>query len=215
MNLTPFSLATVLTESVLKSDETLQDAADLIWAHPQVLAELRQLLDVLSDRVEHVQQPLSTHPDVPLCVHARYTRREMLAAFANGSGLKVPEWREGARWLADARVDLLAFTLDKTSGHFSPTTRYRDYAISPTLLHWESQSGTRETSETGQRYQTHEGNGSVVLPFTRLTTDDRAFWLLGPATYVSHEGEKPMAITWRLAHELPGDLFATFGAAVA
>src|SRR5690606_34457798 len=29
-------LATVLTESVLKSDETLQDAADLIWAHPQV-----------------------------------------------------------------------------------------------------------------------------------------------------------------------------------
>lgn len=208
-------LATVLTESVLKSDETLQDAADLIWAHPQVLAELRQLLDVLSDRVEHVQQPLSTHSDVPLCVHARYTRREMLAAFANGDDLKLPEWREGARWIAGARVDLLAFTLDKTSGHFSPTTRYRDYAISPTLLHWESQSGTRETSETGQRYQTHEAQGSVVLPFARLTTDDRAFWLLGPATYVSHEGERPMAITWRLSSKLPGDLFARFGAAVA
>lgn len=208
-------LATVLTESVLKSEETLQEAADLIWEHPQVLAELRQLVDVLSVRVDHVQQPLSTYPDVPLCVHARYTRRETLAAFASGDGLKVPEWREGVRWLPEARVDLLAFTLDKTSGHFSPTTRYRDYAISPTLLHWESQSGTRETSETGQRYQTHETNGSMVLPLARLSTDDRAFWLLGPATYVSHENERPMAITWRLAHQLPGDLFARFGAAVS
>src|SRR5690606_32990092 len=208
-------LATVLTESVLKSDETLQEAADLIWAHPQVLAELRQLMDVLSDRVEHVQQSLSTHPDVPLCVHARYTRRETLAAFANGRDLKVPEWREGVRWLPEAQVDLLAFTLDKTSGHFSPTTRYRDYAISPTLLHWESQSGTRETSETGQRYQIHQANGSVVLPFARLRTEERAFWLLGPATYLSHEGERPMAITWRLAHKLPGDLFASFSAAVS
>lgn len=208
-------LATVLTEAVLKSDETLQEAADLIWAHPQVLAELRQLLDVLADRVEHVQKPLSTHPDVPLRVHARYTRREALAAFASGDALKVPEWREGVRWLPEARVDLLAFTLDKTSGRFSPTTRYRDYAISPTLLHWESQSGTREASETGQRYQTHESNGSVVLPFARLTTDDRAFWLLGPATYVTHEGERPMALTWRLSHQLPGDLFANFSAAVS
>ncbi|MEN1928447.1 DUF3427 domain-containing protein [Luteimonas sp. MJ250] len=208
-------LATVLTETVLKSDETLQEAADLIWAHPQVLAELCQLLEVLADRVEHVQQPLSTHPDVPLCVHARYTRREALAAFASLGELKVPEWREGVRWLAEARVDLLAFTLDKTSGHFSPTTRYRDYAISETLLHWESQSGTRETSETGQRYQTHEKNGSAVLPFARLTSDQRAFWLLGPATYVSHEGERPLAITWRLSHGLPGDLFASFGAAIS
>ncbi len=31
------------------------------------------------------------------------------------------------------------FTLDKSDGDFSPTTRYRDYAISPTLIHWESQ----------------------------------------------------------------------------
>lgn len=139
----------------------------------------------------------------------------MLAAFASGDDLKVSEWREGARWIAESRVDLLAFTLDKTSGHFSPTTCYRDYAISPRLLHWESQSGTRETSETGKRYQTHETNGSAVLPFARLKTDDRASWLLGPTTYVSHEGERPMAITWHLSNELPGDLFASFGAAVS
>lgn len=57
--------------------------------------------------------------------------------------------------------------------------------------------------------------GAAVMLFARLRTDDRAFWFLGPATYVRHEGELPMAITWRLAHPLPGDLFATFAAAVA
>ena len=51
--------------------------------------------------------------------------------------------------------------------------------------------------------------------FARLRSDERAFWFLGPASYVKHEGERPMAITWRLTHSLPGDLFAQFAAAVA
>ncbi|KGM57829.1 helicase [Lysobacter arseniciresistens ZS79] len=208
-------LATVLTESVRAVDESLDDAASLIWKHPQVLQELNELMQVLAQRIDHVQTPLSTHPEVPLYVHARYTRREILAAFGDGENLKVPEWREGVRWLPDAQVDLLAFTLDKASGHFSPTTRYRDYAISRELIHWESQSGTRADSDTGLRYQQHEVNGSSVLPFARLITEDRAFWLLGPASYVNHEGDRPMGITWRLLHELPGDLYARFAAAVS
>ena len=154
--------------------------------------------------------PLASHPDVPLQVHARYTRREILAAFADGVRLKTPEWREGARWLADEKVDLLASTLDKSSGHFSPTTRYRDYTISRELMHWESQSTTRADSETGRRYQDHVARGSTVLAFVRLTTDDRAFWLLGPAIYQSHEGERPMAVIWRLQVPLSGDMFAAF-----
>lgn len=38
----------------------------------------------------------------------------------------------------------------------------------------------------------------------------RAF---GPASYVRHESELPMAITWRLHHPLPGDLYAKLRAA--
>ena len=208
-------LASVLTESVDVEGGSLDAAASLIWKHPQILVELDQLLEVLADQIDHVQAPLSTHPDVPLYVHARYTRREILAAFSDGTSLKLPEWREGVRWLPDAKVDLLAFTLDKASEHFSPTTRYRDYALSRELIHWESQSGTRGDSDAGQRYQRHKANGSDVLPFARLTVDDRAFWLLGPATYVSHEGERPMGIMWRLDHPLPGDLYARFAAAVS
>lgn len=114
-----------------------------------------------------------------------------------------------------ANADLLAFTLDKSRGAFSPTTRYRDYAISPSLIHWESQSTTRADSETGLRYRNHERVGRSIMLFTRLRADDRAFWFLGPATYRGHVGEKPMAITWELHTPLPGDLYQSFAAAVA
>jgi superfamily II DNA or RNA helicase/HKD family nuclease len=193
----------------------LQEGADLLWAHPQVRAELRELLDYLGAGIPHLGRPLEEPAGVPLRVHARYTRLEILAACGVGSGAKVQRWREGVYFAQDVPADLLAFTLDKTKGQFSPSTRYRDYAISRELIHWESQSMTRETSDTGSRYQRHRQRGSHVLLFARLNVDERAFFFLGPATYVRHEGEQPMAVTWRLHHPLPGDLFQAFAAAVA
>ena len=152
---------------------------------------------------------------VPLLVHARYTRDEILAGFGIGTNARVMPWQAGVYWAQQAKADLFAFTLDKTSGQFSATTRYRDYAISRDLIHWESQNATRADGETGTRYQRHEQMGTSIMLFARLRADERAFWFLGPATYVKHEREAPMAITWRLRHPLPGDLFEQFAAAVA
>jgi superfamily II DNA or RNA helicase len=207
-----------VTEKALASKDnkaSLQDGCTLLWAHPQVCWELVELLDVLSARIDHVHRNLSTHPDVPLQVHGRYSRIEILGAFGVGVGAKLASWQTGVYWASEERADLLAFTLDKTSGQFSPTTRYRDYAISRDLIHWESQSVTRADSETGVRYQKHVALGSSVMLFARLNSADRAFWFLGPATYLRHESELPMAVTWSLQSRLPGDLFATFAAAVA
>jgi hypothetical protein len=204
-----------LVSGAATKDTSLQEGTSLLWNHPQVLSELLDLLEVLAARMEHVATPLSTHPEVPLEVHARYTRVEILAAFGVGEGARVAPWQTGVYWAPGARADLLAFTLDKTTGQFSPTTRYRDYAISPDLIHWESQSVTRADSDTGRRYQHHVKAGSSVMLFTRHRSDERAFYFLGPAVYVKHESELPMAITWRLQHSLPGDLFAAFAVAVA
>jgi hypothetical protein len=57
--------------------------------------------------------------------------------------------------------------------------------------------------------------GSQILLFARLNTAERAFLFLGPGSYVSHVGETPMAVTWRLCVPLPGDVFQAFAAAVA
>jgi Domain of unknown function (DUF3427) len=202
------SLATPTTPA------SLAEGLAHLWEHAQIRSELLELFELLPARVDHVHAPINIE-DVPLVVHARYTRPEILAAFNVGAGSKSRPWREGVLWDAASGSDLLAFTLDKSAGSFSPTTRYRDYAVSPELIHWESQSGTSLDSNTGRRYISQANEGTNVVLFARLSTLDRAFWCLGPATYVSHEGERPIAITWRLDSRLPGDLFAEFAAAVA
>ena len=208
-------LVASLGDQVLAKDQSLQEAVDLVWSHRQVCAELAQLLVELDERVDHLHGPLDRHPDVPLQVHARYSRIEIMAAFGIGTAARVAPWQTGVYEAKGADAELLAFTLDKSSGAFSPTTRYRDYAISPTLVHWESQSMTRADSDTGLRYRNHQRDGRSIMLFTRLRADDRAFWFLGPATYRGHVGEKPMAITWELDTPLPGDLYQAFAAAVA
>ena len=51
-----------------------------------------------------------------------------------------------------------------------------------------------------------------MLIFCRLDHkgeyDTSPYVLLGPATYASHEGERPIAITWRLEHAMPATFFA-------
>lgn len=208
-------LVAVVADQALEKASGLQDAAELLWGHPQVRAELREVLTILSERIDHIHSPLASHPDVPLQVHARYSRLEIIAAMGIGESAKVAPWQTGVRKAERERAEIFAFTLDKSSGDFSPTTRYRDYAISRSLIHWESQSVTRADSPTGLGYQNHVRDGRSILLFARLRADDRAFWFLGPATYRGHVGEKPMAITWELEHALPGDLYSAFAAAVA
>lgn len=204
-----------LADQVVTTSTSLDDAVSLVWEHPQILTEVAELATVLGSRIGHVHAPLVTHPDSPLQVHARYSRIEILTALGLVSGARAFSWQAGVFDAKPADADLLTFTLDKTTGGFSPTTRYRDYAISPSLIHWESQASTRATSATGLRYQHHERLGRAILLFARLRTTDRAFWFLGPATYRGHVGERPMAITWELHTPLPGDLYQAFGAAVA
>jgi hypothetical protein len=190
------------------------DAVEQVWAHPQVRAELVEVLQLLRARVPYLDHPLGV-PDVPLALHSRYTRTEILAAFGVGEGARPQTWQTGVWWEPRSRTDLFAFTLDKSVGGFSPTTRYRDYAISPDLIHWESQSATAADSATGQRYVRQREEGTSVILFARLRTTDRAFWCLGPATYVKHEGERPIAFVWKLQRRLPAELYTSFAAAVA
>src|SRR6478672_11666101 len=151
----------------------------------------------------------------PLRVHARYTREEAVTAldYVAIDGRKPNSFREGVLFSAAANADAFFVTLNKSEADYSPTTMYRDYAISPTLFHWESQSGTTVSSKTGQRYLNHERQGTHVLLFVRESkvTDlggGAPYLFLGEASYVEHRGERPIAITWRLRTPMPADHFA-------
>jgi hypothetical protein len=198
----------------LSSSADFAEAVDEVWSYAQARAELLEVLDMLQERVPYLGYALGL-PDVPLAQHCRYTRTEILTAFDIGMGAKPPTWQTGVWWDPQSETDLFAFTLDKSVGGFSPTTRYRDYAISPDTIRWESQSATAADSPAGQRYISQREAGTNVVLFARLRTTDRAFWCLGPASYVSHEGERPIAFVWRLERRLPAELYTAFAAVAA
>ena len=187
-----------------------------LWADPRALQELRALLPVLREAIDHQAFPLTEVPGVPLQVHCHYSLSEILAAFGVLTCDKPHRIREGVYYHEDSGCDLFFVTIQKNEKDYSPSTLYRDYAISPTLFHWESQSTTRADSTTGLRYQSHRGDGGRALFFVRETSKDerretRPYLFLGPAEYVRHEGERPMGVTWRLRVEVPGAVFEKLG----
>jgi hypothetical protein len=153
---------------------------------------------VLDEAAEFTPRPLSAHfADVPLWTHCRYSTEELLAATGQATLERVPSSdMAGVRYVQDLRTDVLTFTLQKSEREYSPTTLYRDYAISLELIHWESQSTTSLASPTGQRYLNQRRDGSHVLLFARETKNAEtgsagAYLCLGEADYVSHRLNAP------------------------
>ncbi len=182
------------------------------WSHVPLRAELAQLLEVIGQEVAFVSFPLAGFPDVPLQIHGRYTRDEILAALGVTHPDAPREWREGVRRVESERLDLLAVTIEKVASRFSPTTMYRDRPMSPALFQWESQSTTSIDSPTGRRYIGHQESGDRIWLFCRETDQSArretlTFMFLGPVRHVSHRGSKPIEILWRLEHPMPAEFY--------
>ncbi|MGN6131412.1 MAG: DUF3427 domain-containing protein, partial [Nocardioidaceae bacterium] len=136
-----------------------------------VREELSAVVDLAFDATRHRAVELNgALSQLPLRVHARYQREEVLAALGYASQQRRPNsFREGVLFEPEHNVDAFFVTLKKSEADYSPTTMYQDYPISPTLFHWESQSTTSVNSRTGQRYL----NGtSTVLLFVRGQKQD-------------------------------------------
>ena len=194
--------------------ESYGDGLGALGREVATRSEIAEVVDYAYSASRRLPMELGGHlADIPLKVHARYQREEILA----GSGLsrKPSTMREGVWYSAERNIDVFFVTLTKSEADYSPTTMYADYPISPTLFHWESQSTTSVVSKTGQRYLT--GSSTVLLFVRQKQTDEfgtAPYLFLGPATYVTHSGDRPIAITWKLEHPMPAE-FYNVAAAVA
>ena len=188
-------------------------SSDEVWDNlyaladsPVLLGELIELLKYRFDRIDFIDAPVDVGFDCPLDLYCTYTRDQLLLAL---DFLKPSTVREGVKWLPDQNLDVFFITLNKADKDYSPTTMYNDYSINEWLFHMQSQSTTAEYSLTGQRYIHHKERGSRVLLFVREFKEDRltggaeAYTYLGTASYVKHEGSKPMNITWKLDAPIP------------
>ena len=164
--------------------------------------EFDELLEVLNRTVGIHRDEDFCREDWPLSLHRSYTLDEILTAVGHKEFGSKKRMSEGVLWIPDAATELLIVKLDKSEKRFSPTIRYRDYAISSTLFHWQSQSRTKSDSMVGLRYQNHMRLGVRILLFVQGSIGG-PYVFLGDAQYVSHYGEKPMNITWQLKNALP------------
>ena len=90
----------------------------------------------------------------------------------------------------------------------SPTTRYRDYAISRDRFHWETQAIASVTRPSGRRYI---GPDLTISFFLFVRTDkESAYAFLGRVRHVSHSGDRPIGITWQLEQPMPAALYERY-----
>jgi hypothetical protein len=169
------------------------------------------LLLALDARSRTPAAPSVLPPEIPLTPHARYSREEVVAALGYAEGVKPKVTQGGILWIPESRSDVFFIDLQKSERDYSPTTMYRDYAINRELFHWESQSRQTPAQPTVQRYIGHHERGTRVLLFVRerkkFELGTQPFTFLGPANYVEHRGERPVAFTWRLASPMPEEMF--------
>jgi superfamily II DNA or RNA helicase/HKD family nuclease len=180
--------------------------------------ELRSVVDIAFEAARHETPRLpGSLAELPLRVHARYQREEILAGldYAN-LDRKPTSMMQGVAYVSSLNVDILFITCKKSEADYSPTTMYRDYPISPNLFHWESQSTTSLASPTGQRYV---NGSSTVLLFAREEPNDEfgtaPYLFLGQGRHVKHSGERPIAITWELTVPMPTDFFTAASVAAS
>lgn len=193
------------TRPVAEIDEALRE----LWALPDLRQELSELLAELDDRRRRPTVPLD---GTPFHVHATYARDEVSAGLLETRKGKLLRTQSGVYRKNDAKTEYIFVTLIKDEKHFTPTTLFHDYPMSPTRFHWETQAAVREQSTPGVRYVQHVAQGWQFILFVReRTKDDRGvtmpYLCLGPIRYVSHEGEKPMQIIWELERAMPPEFF--------
>jgi superfamily II DNA or RNA helicase len=202
---------TMMLAHVLFPTGTDEDNARARLSQMRSSLVAREIADVLRILIKNRPRTVIElpSPEIPLNIHATYSRPEILAAF--GRPVTGKE-REGALFVKESNADVAFVTLNKTTEHFSAQTMYADTALSAYIFQWESQVKVSEGSPTGKRYVHHLELGSTFHLFVRDWPEDpetkktMPFMYFGPAKYLSHEGSRPMRIRWHLNYPIPTDV---------
>jgi superfamily II DNA or RNA helicase/HKD family nuclease len=181
---------------------------DRLARYPELRRELTELADFLDARGPVRWRPIPGTLGAPLCLHAGYKLWEILAGVGHWTEFRRPPHQSGVLQLTDRRAELLLVTLDKSKG-FGETVSYHDYALSPTLFHWQSQNAAAPTTSAGQRYIHGAEEGWTFHLFVRINRDS-PYRACGPVRMRSWEGGKPMSITWDIETPLPPRLYQAY-----
>ncbi len=192
--------------------ESLTQSLASIGRNSVLVDELREVVEILLERIDYIELDIDLDYSQPLKVHSRYTRDQILSAFGENRFDRKSNSREGVLNIVDKNTELLFVTLEKTEEKYSPTTMYDDYALSENLFHWQTQNSSRPESGKGLSYITHQKSNKNILLFVREKNTDTfgntmSYVFLGKVFYKEHHGSKPISITWKLEKDIPAFLW--------
>ncbi|AFL75925.1 DUF3427 domain-containing protein [Thiocystis violascens] len=192
--------------------QTLAESLAKWRANPSVAADAAEIAAWRRTHQAIPLQPIELPFDCDLQRHGAYGLAEIKAALGLASIHQTGPVGQGVIHAGHLKAYIHLVTFQKDDRDFSPTTRYRDYPISPSQLHWESQSTATQDSATGQNYIHFQERGYTVLFFARLQKridgETAPFLFLGPAkSLLAYQGERPIQMTWELRHPMPAALF--------
>jgi len=190
----------------------LDQLMNRFWKYPEIVREYRDLIRYLLDKISHFTKAWENDYDIPLELHSRYSRDEILASFGDIRNGKLYQPREGVYYNKETNCNLLFVTLNKSEKDYSPSTMYRDYAISESLFHWQTQSNTKPSTKKGRRHILHKEKGITPLLFIRNHKKDERrqtepYFFVGPVELMKWEGSQPMDIVWKVEEPMPADIY--------
>lgn len=195
-----------------KDITAINSLLEKFWSYTELRQEYVELLAILLEKVSH--KPIRWENDfkIPLDIHCRYSRDEILGAFEDIRKGKLYKPREGVYYHKATNCNILFVTLNKSEKEYSPSTMYKDYAISEELFHWQSQSNTRPSTKKGQRHINHKERGITPLLFIRKAKKDERgetepYFFVGPVELKKWKGSQPMDIVWKVEEPLPADIY--------
>lgn len=191
---------------------SLEESIRQIGVNKTLVGEIKEVLEILIDRVNFKEIEIELPYQQPLKVHGRYTRDQILTAFGDSTFEKKSSNREGVAYIEKINTELLFIDLIKSEEDYSPTTMYNDYAISEILFHWQSQNQTRHDAGKGLTYINHQKLGKRILLFVREKATNEfgntmGYVFIGEGNFVEYEGSKPMSIKWELNEPMPNYLW--------
>lgn len=194
-------------EPVKEGFSSVKQGLEQILENERMRAEILELLEYRYQSIKTMEMENQLDFTTPLTVHSTYSKEQIMAALGFYNEEKCPAFREGAKHFKDKKLDTFFITLNKSEKDFSASTLYEDYAINESLFHWQTQSTISESSETAKRYINHKKRDQSIALFVREYKNENGytapFTFLGTCSYVSHSGEKPISIIWKLNKEMP------------
>lgn len=187
---------------------SLEESIRAIGKNQVLVDEIIEFLETQTNKIDFLERDIALPYPLPLKLHSRYTREQILSGFGFHSFEKKSEIREGVAFSKDKNTEILFITLNKSEKDFSPTTLYEDFAISESIFHWQSQNTVSPEKGKGLTYINHRKEKKRILLFVRERNEDEygntmSFVFIGEGDIIDHYGSKPMSINWELKEPLP------------